>query len=622
VSEPANPRPTTRPAAAWLERLTGEIARGRHVILHGNVRDLVRWDRSFKPVRTAVTELLSVFGYQLTGYYDLVDGLSFAAPEHEREFHKLVAGPQPAAAPVAENGGRAGSARGRMAQALQNAPAPTMATPYDALAAIRTVLRQGSIPAAFVVDLADLILPAPERAGDADKRLLGTVAKAMTEAAQTGALRNLLLLIADDLGTLPAWLYRDRPYIQVVEAALPTFDERLVYLDRQAGSFYRAKESSTRAADLRVLANLSAGMATTELDGLARMSKLHSIPLAQPRTLMKRTLFGPRQDPWRQVQQRMAGFDAVIAERVMGQPFAVDRVRQALRAATVGIDFVADPDSAEARPKGIFFFVGPTGVGKTELARSLSRFVFDDENAMARFDMSTFAEAHAAERLTGAPPGYVGHERGGELTNRVTQRPFSVLLFDEIEKAHPSIFDKFLQVLDDGRLTDALGNTAYFSETIIIFTSNLGAAETYSWLGSGELPDYAKVTAHFERAVREHFTSTLGRPELLGRLGGGITVFDILRPEFVGQIAGKLLRQLVASAERRGIRLTVDEAAVIARVQDSMCRPEELRLGVRRIRAVLEEVVRAPVIEYAFTHEDATALHVSVGPRGGQVRPG
>jgi MoxR-like ATPase len=621
MSQPPNGQPSARPVAAWLERVTAEIARGRHVILHGNVRDLVRWDRSFHPVRTALTGLLSAFGYQLTGYYDLVDGLGFAGPDDQQEFQRLAAARSPAAA--ADNvqagpgaGGRAGAARERMAAALRSAPAPTLTSPYDALAAIRTVLQQGATSAAFVVDLADLVLSPPDRGGDAEKRLLGTVAKAMTEAAQTGAVRNLLLLIADDLGTLPAWLYRDKPYAQVVEAALPTFDERHVYLHERASNFYQAEAAQKRQEDLRVLANLSDGMAISELDGLWRMSRLQRVPLDEPRTLMKRTLFGPRQDPWRNVKDRLEGFQDRLAERVVGQPVAVDRVRRALTAATVGIDFVADPHSAEKRPKGIFFFVGPTGVGKTELARGLSEFVFDDEGALARFDMSTFAEPHAAERLTGAPPGYVGHERGGELTNRVSQRPFSVLLFDEVEKAHPSVFDKFLQVLDDGRLTDALGNTAYFSETIIIFTSNLGAAQTYGWLDGGRLPDYAEVSEHFEKAVRDHFTTTLRRPELLGRLGGGITVFDILRPEFIEQISRKLLGQLTASAARRQVRLDIDQATVLARVQDSMRRPEALRLGVRSIRDILDRLVRDPLVEHVFAHPDESVLRLSIGPAG------
>lgn len=616
-------RPTAPPAAAWLERVTAEIARGRHVVVHGNVRDLVRWDRSFHPTRSAVTGLLSIFGYQLTGYYDPVDGLSFASPDDQREFHRLAGGGTAAASGQPSGAtDRAGATRGRFAAALRDAPPPTLSNPYDAMAAIRRVLRQPAISSAFLVDQADLLLAPPDRGGDAERRLLGTVAKAMTEAAQSGTLRNLLVLVADDLAALPAWLYRDRPYVQVVEAALPTFDERHVYLHQQARHFHEAATARKAPEDLRVLANLSEGMAITELDGLWRMSNLQKVPLDEPRTLMKRTLFGPRQDPWRRVRDRLGRFGPAVGGRVIGQPVAVDRVRRALTSATVGIDFVADPHNAESRPKGIFFFVGPTGVGKTELARALSEFVFDDETALARFDMSTFAEAHSAERLTGAPPGYVGHERGGELTNRVSQRPFSVLLFDEIEKAHASVFDKFLQVLDDGRLTDALGNTAYFSETIIIFTSNLGAAETYGWLDGGELPDYEKVTAHFERAVREHFTATLGRPELLGRLGGGITVFDILRPEFVDRIVRKLLAQLVASAARQGVRLVVDERAVVARVQELMRRPEALRLGVRSIRDALDRLVREPLVEHVFAHHVQAALHLSVGPHGTVIQAG
>src|SRR5262249_62300881 len=164
--------------------------------------------------------------------------------------------------------GRASLVRSRMANALRSADAPTLRTPYDALTAIRSVLRQTTTSTAFVIDLADLVLPAPDRADGADRRLLGTVAKAMTEAAQAGLTRNLLVLIADDLGALPAWLYRDRPYVQVVEAALPTFDERHVYLHQQRSRFHQAATARKPDENLRVLANLSDGMAGTGARGL------------------------------------------------------------------------------------------------------------------------------------------------------------------------------------------------------------------------------------------------------------------------------------------------------------------------------------------------------------------
>ncbi|HXT88128.1 MAG TPA: AAA family ATPase, partial [Trebonia sp.] len=217
-----------------------------------------------------------------------------------------------------------------------------------------------------------------------------------------------------------------------------------------------------------------------------------------------------------------------LGAKVLGQPTAVALVGRALAAATLGIDFVADPRSLEARPKGVFFG-GPTGEGKTELARALSDFVFYDETAMCRFDMSSFAEPHNAERFCGAPPRYVGHERGGELTNRLHERPFSVLLFDEVEKAHTSVFDKFLQIREDGRLTDGLGRTAYFSQSLIIFTSNLGAESIYqhSARGGGVV---ALVVAYRRQHVGEAAEAREHGRALTDRLGAAAEQLGSERP--------------------------------------------------------------------------------------------
>jgi ATP-dependent Clp protease ATP-binding subunit ClpB len=226
-----------------------------------------------------------------------------------------------------------------------------------------------------------------------------------------------------------------------------------------------------------------------------------------------------------------------LAARVKGQKQAVQAVSDAVRRARAGI---SDPN----RPTGSFLFLGPTGVGKTELAKALAEFLFDDERAMVRIDMSEYAEKHSVARLVGAPPGYVGYDEGGQLTEAVRRRPYSVVLFDEVEKAHPDVFDVLLQVLDDGRLTDGQGRTVDFRNVILVLTSNLG-----SHLLVSEMPEDAKKEAVLE-IVRSHF-----KPEFLNRLDD-IVVFDQLTTE---ELTGIVEVQLAALANRlAGRRLTLD----------------------------------------------------------------
>ena len=200
-----------------------------------------------------------------------------------------------------------------------------------------------------------------------------------------------------------------------------------------------------------------------------------------------------------------------IGKRVIGQRRAVQAVSDAVRRARAG---VSDPD----RPTGSFLFLGPTGVGKTELAKALAEFLFDDERAMVRIDMSEYGEKHSVARLVGAPPGYVGYEEGGQLTEAVRRRPYTVVLLDEVEKAHPEVFDVLLQVLDDGRLTDGQGRTVDFRNTILVLTSNLGS----QFIADPAFGDEAAKRDAVMAAVRNAF-----KPEFLNRLDD-VIVFDAL----------------------------------------------------------------------------------------------
>ena len=228
-----------------------------------------------------------------------------------------------------------------------------------------------------------------------------------------------------------------------------------------------------------------------------------------------------------------------IGARVIGQREAVTAVADAVRRSRAGL---SDP----RRPIGSFLFVGPTGVGKTELARALAEFLFDDEHAMVRFDMSEYMEKHSVARMIGAPPGYVGYEEGGRLTEAVRRRPYSVVLFDEIEKAHPDVFNVLLQVLDDGRLTDGKGRVVSFKNTVIIMTSNLGS----QWIAEASTMEETDVSTRVEVELRRHF-----RPEFLNRIDD-VIVFHRLTREEIEQIVEVQLQGLASTVADRGMRLT------------------------------------------------------------------
>jgi len=257
------------------------------------------------------------------------------------------------------------------------------------------------------------------------------------------------------------------------------------------------------------------------------------------------------------------------------------------------------------RPRGVAFLAGPTGVGKTELAKTITELLFGDESAYIRFDMSEFSAEHADQRLIGAPPGYVGYDVGGELTNAIREKPFSVVLFDEIEKAHPRILDKFLQVLDDGVLTSGRGDRVYFSEALIVFTSNLGI---YSADPTGaRVPNvtadqpFEEVSRRVRQEIENHFKLVLNRPELLNRIGENIIVFDFIRPAIAVRIFDHMVDVILSNVGETGHFVAIAQEAKTQ--LQSICLAD-LSNGGRGIRNQLEAHLINPLARALF-EEDA-----------------
>ncbi len=295
--------------------------------------------------------------------------------------------------------------------------------------------------------------------------------------------------------------------------------------------------------------------------------------------------------------EKLVNMESRLHQRVVGQDDALRVVSNAVRRARSGLQ---DPN----RPVGSFIFLGPTGVGKTELARALAEFLFDDERAMVRIDMSEYQEKHTVSRLVGAPPGYVGYDEGGQLTEAVRRRPYSVVLFDEIEKAHPEVFNVLLQLLDDGRLTDGHGRTVDFRNTLVIMTSNLG----------NEL--WMKDSASGHEVTREMVTSLLQahfRPEFLNRLDE-IVLFHSLDREHLMSIVEIQLRRLSGMLIERGYRLEVSEAAREYLVEVGY----DPDFGARPLKRAIQREIQDPLALHILSGDfrEGDVIRVDRGPDG------
>jgi len=437
---------------------------------------------------------------------------------------------------------------------------------------------------------------------------------------------NTIIMVVDKYNDIPAWVYLNNPNIRTISVCVPDRNTRRLYLENLYGELIPFQLLSHEDYDPgKQFVAETEGLQLQELRQILLLAYKKDIKPQDISLAFRLYKYGVLDDPWENLENDiLVHIESKLEERVKGQDEAIGKVKTVVTRAVKGLSGLQH-SGASHKPKGILFFAGPTGVGKTETAKALAEAIFGDENACIRFDMSEYRLEQSDQKLFGAPPGYVGYEGGGQLTNAVKNRPFSVILFDEIEKASPTILDKFLQILEDGRMTDNQGNTVYFGETIIIFTSNIGLTKedtdpqnayrstphrvptiTIEEPTVEDTPEFrSKVTTLLTEGVKSYFNDN-GRPELLNRLGeDNIVVFQFINKHDAEIICDYKLSKICKTIKaEKSIDLIVDnivdmlhEKAVLERVN-----------GGRGVGNMLEREFLNPLASYICTLPDMPSV--------------
>ena len=583
-----------------FKRIKREVGIKRCVIIDGNVGDVYLDDKNqIVDLKKYLTEMLEDLKYDDIVYWDRVNGIDGDISSLKITEEKDMEGEEYSLDDDDDE--------------KQNTTVSTgsFKEPSEIFNLVFKNLTNKNRKTVFILNWSDYLFSNGGQHDNEERQNLTLLGKSIKDKKvnylSTDVNESTIILITNKLSNFPVSFYQANPEVSTITLSKPDRLERRRLLEKIEAGFelkFNPGETLLNSSRTNEYIDVLEDFTNREIIQMAKLSrKEEKLTFDKLYLLFK---YGEKDNPWEKLAyDDVKNIKKKLSERVVGQDEAIEKIEKTVVKAYMGLTGL-HKTSSRSMPKGVFFFVGPTGVGKTELSKALAKFLFGDEQACIRFDMSEYAQENSDQKLIGAPPGYVGYEQGGQLTNAIKEKPFSVILFDEIEKAakpNPRILDIFLQILEDGRLTDSKGETVYFSESIIIFTSNLGASEV-------KPSDNKEETAEeFIRIVKNYFDNEIKRPEILGRIGySNIVPFNfILDDEFAIQIAKSKLNPIKKGIQEK-YRLDLEFESELNFIRYILKRVDKSK-GGRDILNAINDILLDELSMFLFNNKQDLGLY-------------
>ena len=582
-----------------FKRIKREVGIKRCVIIDGNVGDVYLDDKNqIVDLKKYLTEMLEDLKYDDIVYWDRVSGIEGDISSLKITEEKEVEGEEYSLDDEDE----------KQNTTISNG---NFKEPSEIFNLVFKNLTNKNRKTVFILNWSDYLFSNGGQHDNEERQNLTLLGKSIKDKKvnylSTDVNESTIILITNKLSNFPLSFYQANPEVSTITLSKPDRLERRRLLEKIEAGFelkFNPGETLLNSSRTNEYIDVLEDFTNREIIQMAKLSrKEEKLTFDKLYLLFK---YGEKDNPWEKLAyEDVKNIKKKLSERVVGQDEAIEKIEKTVVKAYMGLTGL-HKTSSRSMPKGVFFFVGPTGVGKTELSKALAKFLFGDEQACIRFDMSEYAQENSDQKLIGAPPGYVGYEQGGQLTNAIKEKPFSVILFDEIEKAakpNPRILDIFLQILEDGRLTDSKGETVYFSESIIIFTSNLGASEV-------KPSDNKEETAEeFIKIVKNYFDNEIKRPEILGRIGySNIVPFNfILDDEFAIQIAKSKLNPIKKGIQEK-YRLDLEFESELNFIRYILKRVDKSK-GGRDILNAINDILLDELSMFLFNNKQDLGLY-------------